>query len=85
MRFLLTAALILTCRALDLFTTWLATPDLSRELNPLYHALGWRKAILFNLLCVLFAIDWHATAIICAFSLACACWNLLVYVLKNIV
>jgi hypothetical protein len=43
------AASLLAARALDLLSTWFATPSLVMEGNPLVKRLGWRWSIFFNL------------------------------------
>jgi len=45
------AFLIITIfRAGDLYLTWLITPDLKAELNPIVRLMGWRWSIAVNLL-----------------------------------
>jgi hypothetical protein len=39
-RLLLYALILIVCKAWDLYTTWLRTPDLQRELNPIIRLLG---------------------------------------------
>lgn len=49
-------AALLVARSADLFSTWVATPNLVLEANPLAKRLGWRWGIPMNLgLCLLFA------------------------------
>ena len=57
--------LVLTfSRAMDFFSTWLATPNLVLEANPIARKLGWRWAIPLNLaLCLGFA-TWPLPAVI---------------------
>ncbi|MCP5515837.1 MAG: hypothetical protein H7A45_01100 [Verrucomicrobiales bacterium] len=52
--------LLILARGADFFSTWLATPRLTLEANPLARALGWRGGLLLN-------------AVICA---ALAAWPL---------
>lgn len=48
------SVLILICaRGLDLLTTRLASPDLSMEANPIAKRMGWKGAIIFNVIMVL--------------------------------
>ena len=57
-------ALLLVARALDFFSTWVATPHLVLEGNPIARRLGWKWGTLLNLvLCVGFAMS-PVTAII---------------------
>jgi len=57
-------ALLLFARGMDFFSTWLATPNLVLEGNPLAKKLGWRVGGVINVaLCVAFAF-WPLTAII---------------------
>jgi hypothetical protein len=55
------AALTLFGRATDLFSTWVGTPNLILEANPLARRLGWRLGVPFNL----------------AIAIGFACWPLL--------
>jgi hypothetical protein len=56
--------LLLCARGMDFLSTWLATPNLVLEGNPLAKKLGWKWGALVNLaLCVTFAF-WPLTAII---------------------
>ena len=48
-------ALVLFGRAADLFSTWVATPTLELEANPVARLLGWRAGIAVNAL-VAFAV-----------------------------
>jgi hypothetical protein len=58
--------LLLFARSTDFLSTWIATPNLLLEANPLARALGWRWGFIVNfLLCVGFAF-WPLTAIIIA-------------------
>ncbi|HUD45331.1 MAG TPA: hypothetical protein VMR33_00805 [Candidatus Baltobacteraceae bacterium] len=56
--------LLLCARGMDFLSTWVATPNLVLEGNPLAKKLGWKWGALVNLaLCVTFAF-WPLTAII---------------------
>lgn len=71
---------LLACRAADLLTTRLASPNLARELNPLVFLLGWRRTVLLNLLaCPLVALLPLPAKILCVLSLAAAAMNLAVW------
>jgi hypothetical protein len=57
-------ALLFFARGMDFLSTWLATPNLVLEGNPLAKKLGWKLGGLVNfILCVVFAF-WPLTAII---------------------
>jgi hypothetical protein len=59
-------ALLAMARAADFFSTWLATPNLKLEANPLARYLGWRWAIVLNLVvCVLLGV-WPFPAVVVA-------------------
>ena len=50
-------------RALDFFSTWIATPNLLLEANPLARKMGWKMGIPINVvMCVAFAA-WPLPAI----------------------
>jgi len=58
--------LLFFARSMDFLSTWIATPTLALEGNPLAKKLGWRLGMLVNLaVCFTFAF-WHLTAIIIA-------------------
>lgn len=62
--YLLYLLLLLLARSTDFLSTWIATPNLVLEANPIARKLGWRWGILVNLgLCALFA-RWPLPAII---------------------
>jgi hypothetical protein len=49
--------LLLFSRGADFLSTWIATPNLVLEANPIARRLGWRGSLLVNLLvCLLFAV-----------------------------
>jgi hypothetical protein len=57
-------ALLVLARGLDFLSTWMATPNLVLEGNPIAKKLGWKLGGLANIiLCVVFAF-WPLTAII---------------------
>jgi hypothetical protein len=57
-------ALLFFGRSMDFFSTWVATPNLALEGNPIAKKLGWRWGVLLNIvLCVTFA-RWPLTAVI---------------------
>lgn len=60
--------LLLTCvlfaRAMDFLSTWVATPNLMLEANPIARKMGWKWGIVINLvLCVMFAL-WPLPAVV---------------------
>ena len=62
--YLVFLSLLLFSRAADFFSTWVATPNLVLEANPIARKLGWRWGIPVNFaLCVGFA-GWPLPAII---------------------
>lgn len=65
LRVLAITTLIIAARAFDAWTTWMATPDLQLEQNPLQRLLhvGWSGLLLLNaaVVVVLAAAAWHAT------------------------
>ncbi len=62
--YLIFLLLLLLSRSSDFLSTWIATPNLVLEANPLARKLGWRWGILMNLvLCGAFAL-WPLPAII---------------------
>lgn len=59
-------AILLFARGMDFLSTWLATPNLVLEANPIARGLGWKFSALLNLaLCGLFAF-WPLPAIVIA-------------------
>lgn len=58
MTYLALLAIAVTARACDAFSTWLITPDLALESNPIVRKLGWSRSVVMDLaLCLLLAID----------------------------
>lgn len=68
--------LLVFCRGMDFLSTWVATPHLELEGNPIAKKLGWKWGIPVNgLLCFLFAF-WPLPAIvICTTSVLVAARN----------
>lgn len=56
-------ALVLLGRLADLGSTWLATPNLALEANPVARRLGWRGGILLNALLAPVFACWPLVAI----------------------
>src|SRR5208283_620902 len=62
--YVLMLGLLLFARGMDFLSTWVATPNLMLEGNPLARKMGWKIGALVNVaLCFLFAF-WPLTAII---------------------
>lgn len=56
-------ALLLFSRGMDFFSTWVATPTLALEGNPLAKKMGWKIGGIVNVaICIVFAF-WPLTAI----------------------
>jgi hypothetical protein len=51
--YFLTLALLLVARGLDVLSTWVATPNLALEGNPIAKMLGWRWGLPVNVGCCL--------------------------------
>jgi hypothetical protein len=62
--YLLTLAFLLLARGMDILSTWVATPNLVLEGNPIAKKLGWRWGLPINLaLCLSLAV-WPLPAIV---------------------
>ena len=62
--YLLTLGLLLVCRGMDILSTWVATPNLVLEGNPIAKKLGWRWGLPINFaLCFTLAF-WPLPAIV---------------------
>jgi hypothetical protein len=55
--------LLLVSRGMDFFSTWIATPNLVLEGNPIAKKLGWHWGILLNLAVCLVLAFWPVSAI----------------------
>jgi hypothetical protein len=74
--YLIFAGLLLFARAMDFLSTWVATPTLALEANPIAKWLGWRWGIVVNLgLCAGFGFYPLASTIIATTSLLVAAHN----------
>ena len=60
----LTLALLLLCRGMDMLSTWVATPNLVLEGNPIAKKLGWRFGIPLNLAISFAMAFWPLPAIV---------------------
>lgn len=62
--YFLLLALLVFARGMDFLSTWIATPNLVLEANPLARKLGWKGGLIVNaILCVAFA-RWPLPAIV---------------------
>ena len=61
--YLIVLAALAFARGMDLFSTWVATPNLMLEANPVAKYLRWRGGILLNLLSSLGIAMWPLPAI----------------------
>ncbi|MGA3267022.1 MAG: hypothetical protein ABSE16_09390 [Verrucomicrobiota bacterium] len=64
--YLLLLALLIFSRGVDFLSTWIATPSLALEGNPLARKLGWRWGLLVNAALVLVLALWPLSAIVVA-------------------
>ena len=58
--------LLVFARGMDFLSTWIATPNLVLEGNPLAKKLGWRWGLLFNIVLVSVLAMWPLSAIVVA-------------------
>jgi hypothetical protein len=66
-------SVVLVARGMDFLSTWIATPNLVLEGNPLAKKLGWKLGVLVNIaLCFTFAFYPFTAIIICTTSLLVA-------------
>jgi hypothetical protein len=64
--YFLTLALLVFARGMDFLSTWIATPNLALEGNPLAKKLGWRRGLLLNVVMVAGLALWPLPAIVVA-------------------
>jgi len=64
--YFLMLALLFFSRAMDFLSTWIATPNLVLEGNPLAKKLGWRWGLLLNVVMVTVLALWPLSAIVVA-------------------
>ena len=62
--YLLMLAVLLFCRGMDMLSTWVATPNLVLEGNPVAKVLGWRWGIPLNLVICLGLAFWPLPGIV---------------------
>jgi len=56
-------SLLMLSRAADFFSTWIATPNLTLEGNPIGKVLGWRGGVIVNLMVCVPLAAWPLSAI----------------------
>ena len=56
--------LLLAARGLDFFSTWVATPSLALEANPIVRRLGWRASAVLNVVICLAAAAFPFVAVL---------------------
>jgi hypothetical protein len=64
--YLLCLALLIFARSMDFLSTWIATPNLVLEGNPLAKKMGWRVGVLVNVALVFLLSLWPLSAIVVA-------------------
>ena len=64
--YLLMLALLVFSRGMDFLSTWIATPNLVLEGNPLAKKLGWRWGLVLNVAMVVVLALWPLSAIVVA-------------------
>jgi hypothetical protein len=64
--YFLMLALLVFSRGMDFLSTWIATPNLALEGNPLAKHLGWRWGLLLNAVMVAALALWPLSAIVVA-------------------
>lgn len=55
---------LLVARAMDFLSTWVATPNLMLEANPIARKLGWRWGVISNAVFVVLFAAWPLPAIV---------------------
>ncbi len=56
--------LLVFARGMDFLSTWIATPNLALEANPLARKLGWKGGIALNVVICLLCAAWPLPAIV---------------------
>ena len=59
-------ALLVFSRGMDFLSTWIATPNLALEGNPIAKKLGWKWGVLLNVVLVFVLALWPLSAIVVA-------------------
>ena len=62
--YLVLLVVLLFARGADIFSTWIATPNLVLEGNPIAKKLGWKYGLPLNFAVCLYFASWPLTAII---------------------
>lgn len=74
--YLIFLTVLVGCRLMDLISTWVATPNLVLEGNPVARRLGWRLGLVVNAgMCLMLAFWPMATIIVATTSLLVAARN----------
>lgn len=74
--YFLCLSLLLFARGMDILSTWIATPNMELEANPVARFMGWKWGLPVNLLlCLAFAVWPLAAVIIATTSLLVASHN----------
>lgn len=69
-------AILAVSRGADFLSTWLVTPDLGLETNPIVRKLGWKRSAVLNLcLCLILALDARLAIPVAVSSLLIAARN----------
>jgi hypothetical protein len=75
--YLILFAFLVFARGMDFLSTWIATPTLLLEANPIAKKMGWRVGLIFNaLICVVFGMWPLPSVVIITTSLLVAARNL---------
>ena len=65
-KYFLMLVLLLFGRGMDFLSTWVATPNLALEGNPIAKKLGWRWGLLLNAVLVVILAMWPLSALVVA-------------------
>ena len=65
-RYLAVLAVLVFARGMDFLSTWIATPNLALEGNPIAKKLGWTGGLLLNAVLVFFLAFWPPSALVVA-------------------
>jgi hypothetical protein len=64
--YLLMLGLLVFARGMDFLSTWIATPNLTLEGNPIAKKLGWKWGLLLNAVLIVILAMWPLSAIVVA-------------------
>lgn len=74
--YLVLLGLLIFSRAMDFLSTWIGTPNLIVESNPIAKKLGWKLGAIFNIIVCFMVAMWPLPAIVfCTISLLVAARN----------